>query len=252
MAGYSTPVVRASVLGDEGWRPKWGGGLAWWMAADKVAGVADGAAFAPWPDMSGRNANAAQTTGANQPTLVYNQQNGLPVVRFSGTPQEMTLTKAAHGDILVGSPTKALFIAAKWGSSTANQRLIQYANAGGSSRFQVVALSAGTVVYGVAYSTGAAIQQRGSGVTVDTARFLILGLFQDGVNVSLELDGVNKGSWTDGGSETANASGVLASSGGGNYLTCDIGEIILYQRALPVSERLAALRYLGAKWGVAV
>jgi len=59
-------------------------GMALWLRADAGVVTNSGGYVSQWTDQSGSGNNAVQSTGANQPLLVANQINGLPVVRFGG------------------------------------------------------------------------------------------------------------------------------------------------------------------------
>jgi hypothetical protein len=66
-------------------------GLALWLAADFGVTNSSGR-VSGWADQSGAGHHASQPNSANQPTLVANQLNGLPVVRFgSGGDRFLTL-----------------------------------------------------------------------------------------------------------------------------------------------------------------
>jgi hypothetical protein len=65
------------------WTPRQLPSLRIWTEADAIFGLADGAAVASAPDLSGRGNHWAQAVGANQPVWILNGLNGLPVVRFA-------------------------------------------------------------------------------------------------------------------------------------------------------------------------
>jgi len=59
------------------------GSLKTWLTGTAISGVANGAALANWPDLSGNGDNAAQTNGLAQPVYLANGVNGLPAVSFN-------------------------------------------------------------------------------------------------------------------------------------------------------------------------
>lgn len=69
-------------------------GLLGWWKADAITPVPDGTALAQWDDSSGRANHIAQATGGKQPLykVAANGINGLPVVRFDGTDDCLTLS----------------------------------------------------------------------------------------------------------------------------------------------------------------
>lgn len=59
--------------------------LADWFRAGSIAGIANGATVSSWLDISGNSNNATQSTSGQEPKLVSNAMNALPVVRFNST-----------------------------------------------------------------------------------------------------------------------------------------------------------------------
>jgi hypothetical protein len=83
-----------------------------WLNSTTITGLADGANIATWADGSGngRNVSAAGTP----PTYRANQMNGLPVVRFDGSDDELSTA----GNIgLSGDPSFTVTLVAKISSS---------------------------------------------------------------------------------------------------------------------------------------
>jgi hypothetical protein len=60
-------------------------GMLLWLRADANVVTGTNGAVSQWTDQSALGNNAFQTTTANQPQLIANQVNGLPIIRFSGT-----------------------------------------------------------------------------------------------------------------------------------------------------------------------
>ncbi len=60
------------------------GGLAAWYDANKITGVANGAQFGTWNDISGNNRHATQSVGYRQPVYYTNIKKGNPAVYFNG------------------------------------------------------------------------------------------------------------------------------------------------------------------------
>jgi probable HAF family extracellular repeat protein len=64
--------------------------IKFWLRAD-AGTILNGNTVATWQDQSGNSVNATQTVPANQPVLVTNTLNGLPVVRFDGASSYLNL-----------------------------------------------------------------------------------------------------------------------------------------------------------------
>lgn len=71
-------------------------GLALWLKADAITGLADNDPIATWPDSSGNGHDMTQPTGGIQPIFRTNIINGLPVARFDGAGDRMAANYAAN------------------------------------------------------------------------------------------------------------------------------------------------------------
>jgi hypothetical protein len=72
-------------------------GLQTWLKADAIS-ASDGDPVATWEDSHTSNNDATQGTGGSQPTYQTNEINGLPVVRFDGTDDFMTVAGVTNND----------------------------------------------------------------------------------------------------------------------------------------------------------
>lgn len=59
--------------------------LEFWLKADAINGLSDGASLSSWTDSSPNSTSVTQSTGANQPVYKTNILNGMAVARFTGT-----------------------------------------------------------------------------------------------------------------------------------------------------------------------
>ncbi|MGH7563563.1 MAG: S8 family serine peptidase [Gemmatimonadota bacterium] len=64
-------------------------GLAIWLRADRIEGLADGDPVSIWADQSGSCNNASQGVASKRPTYRVNQLNGLPAVFFDASDDGM-------------------------------------------------------------------------------------------------------------------------------------------------------------------
>ncbi len=83
-----------------------------WLNAATIAGRADGATVATWPDGSGNGKDVS--AGGVPPTYRANQINGLPIVRFDGSDDELS-TAGNFG--MSGDPSYTVTLVAKVSSS---------------------------------------------------------------------------------------------------------------------------------------
>lgn len=75
-------------------------GLNLWLAADAITGLSDGDTISTWEDQSASNWDAT-ASGSGQPTYETNEKNGLPVVRFDGTDDFLSLTTSAQSTFTI-------------------------------------------------------------------------------------------------------------------------------------------------------
>jgi len=68
-------------------------GLVLWLSADSIPGLLNGEPVSVWNDKSS-SLNNAYNIGSLRPTYQTNVVNGLPVVRFGGSPQYLIMTSA--------------------------------------------------------------------------------------------------------------------------------------------------------------
>lgn len=90
----------------------------WLDAADTSTITQSSGAVSLWRDKSGRGANAAQTTGANQPTTNSVTIAGNNVIGFTGSPQIMTFADNSFFDLptnvfIVAQPTDFISVTAQ-------------------------------------------------------------------------------------------------------------------------------------------
>jgi len=87
-------------------------GLQFWVAAYKETAFGDGDDVGTWTDFSGVNNHAVQATAANKPHYKTGIINGLPVLRFDGTQNDMVMT-----GMTAGSNTTFFFVIQPDGTS---------------------------------------------------------------------------------------------------------------------------------------
>lgn len=236
-------------------------GCVLWLAADRLAGLADGAAIATWPDQSGKGNNATQATTANKPTYKTGILNGRPVVRFDGGDW------LSGGDILDFDYTDkfTIFVVHKNTAGAGDQSLMGKLDSASPFQGWELAYTPDTkIAAGVVsdWTTNNALWLEYN--TTLTSNHIVtmryngnanpgtgdLDLWRDGVALALSATVKNGLSAT---SVNAIPFTVGArNNGAANKITGDIAEIVIYNRALSDSERQQVERYLSQKYGIAV
>jgi hypothetical protein len=210
--------------------------------------VADGSGnVTTWADRSG---NGNDATPGISPTLTPNAIAGQPVVSFAGAIRHVNLPDTST--LGIASSDYEIFVVAQSGSSS-----VQFLTAGGTA--------AGNEDYELHLNGDAGArfipEERPGGDPADFADIGSPGQFTDGaphlfsIRVGadtgvIKADGLYSGDNVAGAQNAANRVLTLGVRGDGGYpLNGDIAEVLVYDRALTPSERLAVEEYLSAKWG---
>lgn len=201
-------------------------GVILWLDASKIAGISSGASLSVWTDSSASASHATQPSATSQPVFKTNIQNGLSAVSFNGV-----------GEYLVSatsfSPNNT--VAVTWLSARTdldqtiiNPGVVCSAGAGKFSGYDGVSLP-GSVATSNVWMTGITIIGSGSSSTFALSGVTFFG---------------NMGSTTN----TLTKIGILTAPSSQSFSGL-IGEVIVYNRVLPESERVSLETYLRTKWG---
>jgi hypothetical protein len=193
--------------------------------------ASDGDAISSWTDLSGNGNHAVQATGSKQPLYKTGIQNGLPVVRFDGSDDQLDAPISADA-------TVTLFIVA-----------FKRTAAGGSAKV-LVSFGGSWVIYtNTGDGAGWLIYDgfvRSLGSTPTTAT-LLGAVFNSTASYDPYVNGVVGTNFNpDDGYSTQTELRIGGwDSQWGDY---DIGEIILYNSALSSTDREKVENYLMLKW----
>lgn len=216
-------------------------GLQLWLKGDYGV-VASGSSVLQWTDMSGSGNDAVQPTGANQPALVPNGQNALPSLSFNGSSQYLKLPpffsyfNAGATIMAVTKPTTlttgATMLDAGNGAASDNISLVEQ-NTSGTLRLHVYSgATDSTLDAPSALTAGQYMLQEmthnGSGTAT---------IFQNGTQLA-------SGTVNNITSVTRASSFIGQASAGGSFFPGNFAEVLLWNRPLTTSERLAAESYL--------
>jgi hypothetical protein len=230
--------------------------LGLWLKADAgitlVGGAVDG-----WADQSGNGRDFSAPALANRPAY-SGTLNDLPVLTFDGSTDY--LNGGANALTICTSLTVLTIITAlKYGAS-ATQRAFAI-SAGNAATAGRVSMGVSTTQYelgarrldsDVTFTTIAG----GTPTTSPTIHSSVVrfsagtgAIFANGASQ------VDTTLTTAGTSDATNSLRVLVGVGttlSGTFMSGDIAEIIVYQRAISVEERNSVERYLSVKWGIAI
>jgi hypothetical protein len=233
-------------------------GLSLWLKAD--AGVTlSGSNVTAWADQSGNGNNATART-ANS-TFVSSVINGKPVLRFDGTANLITNNFFAHNydtPITIIAVSKASASTVFGGESTARYIYGVTNNGGYDAGLTYGAYGTETpnfsVSFGISYVSGQDIESSAMGEN----QVGISSSINSGTEISAFLNGNAVGT-----ADPANQSGGNNSTGAFSigsevtldqtdsfFCTCDIAEIIIYNRAITTTERQQVEAYLNTKYAI--
>lgn len=218
-------------------------GLTLWLKADvgayTDAGITlatDGQTVQQWNDQSGNRTLATQATPSARPTFKTSVQNGLPVIRnvkANGTDLSiggaLTALTAAEVFIVLASPSTSVSNGL-WTMGTGGDTGFYYFSDG-----NIYDSFGSNVRYGPITPVASPLGFHELNITAQAGSWV---LRQD-QNV-LSTQGTNTVAWA--------ATGLIGASSAAAG-SDDIGEIIVYNRALLASERTQIHNYLRSRWG---
>ena len=222
-------------------------GLQTWYKADQGV-TSSGGLVSSWGDTSGHNNNAIQGTSANQPSLVANSLNGLPVIHFNGSSTQLALTRPISADFTIvvefrSSQTQS-FGGGQWynGAGLVDGEVSGVVNDFGLSLNQGRVLGGTGSPDTTASSTSASYADNNAHTAVFKRTGGALSLYVDGQLVSTP---------TTGGTQqlTSPPRLVLGSlQTNVDYFSGDIAEVLIYSQALSDTDRQTVESYLRNKW----
>lgn len=197
----------------------------------------DGDPVESWPDLSTAGNDVSQATSANRPIFKSNILNGLPVVRFDGTNDNLK-----RGSFTTPENQPNTFFVV-WRTTTSGGR--HFVIGGGTD-----SNNSNTIFQGTPENNNRIGIFGGSRIEYTRTvpiPFLTTTAIFDGNSGKLFENGVLKGT---GNSGTNPMSGLCIGSlfNNSNYLNGDIAEILIYNSALSDTDREAVEGYLRDKW----
>jgi len=219
-------------------------GLALWLDASRLTGLSDGAAVATWNDRSGNGHNAVQSNPSQQPSFRQQAVNNRPAVHFDGVDDALDA-----GEIDLYQDGQTIFVVARVNVAQNQMFVSQHAGSNNGSWFF------GGTPTGVKYVviTGNDHRIDYNANASSTKNFGLWTARYDGTQMDVEANGDTlPGSAPQSGAiQDANQHVIVGSYGSvGWKLRGDIAEMIVYDRALSLSERTSVEKYLGTKYGL--
>lgn len=250
MAAIQGPLGTAGGAAAAAFVPTSISGLVLWLKADSL-GLSDGTGVSSWTDSSGSGNTASQGTGGNQPLYKTNIINSMPVVRFDGVDDFLTVTRNAGLEpnavtiIMLfykasGAPANSTYLFAKKHTAGAHSSYAIQHGTGTGNRPLCRVATTGNV-------------NGNATVTADDYNsypHIMVGKI-DGSNLIHIHDGVTVGtSPVASGNIAYDTNDLKIGSYDGTTLFAayDLGELLLYNTALSSANLRSVASYLVGRW----
>ncbi len=214
-------------------------GLKIWLKADAGAGSSDNDPVGTWTDQSGTSHDFTQATSGKKPLYKVNIRNGLPVVRFDGSDDEMS------GGDLTGVFTSAGSMVMAVNGTGVNNQFMPYETKANDPHW---AYTSGEGYWGF-FRSGRLNNTPGSGLP--RTGWHLWSLTSSASVYKMWLDTVLKINDTpsfDGG----NAHLLGRQPNAGYFQAMDLGEVVVYDSVLSDGNRQLVETYLRERWGFQV
>lgn len=227
-------------------------GLKFWLKADSLS-LNDGDAVASWTDSSGSGNTATQGTAASKPTYKASIINSLPVVRFDGSNDFLTVTR--NSGLEPVAVTLFALVRASSSPGAFSYILSKKLTSGSSASYSIG-------VNGTAASRGLCnVVTSGEKASSSVAQ----GTVWNGSAhcICIKIDGTNIHQYFDGNEIGISAVGAVgninydtndlrlgAYDSGSLFWAGDLGEVLVYNTALSDANRWKVQGYLGGRWAI--
>ena len=214
--------------------------LKFWLSADALAGLGNGASVGTWPDLSGWNNNAYQNNSGNQPLYLTNLLNGHSVVCFNGTNSYFNLP-----NFLTGATGEEAFVVLKVAANPPSVRQSLWDM--GSGAIEYYPYTDGTIQesFGVqaTYILGNSAQP--------LTQYHVYQVSSQTNNWAAWINGLLLYQTTNTTYHYSSSPLLGKFSGYSTYFAGDIAEVLIFNRGLTTGERLTVNSYLNSKYGLA-
>ena len=231
-------------------------GCVLYLAADRIAGLVDGAAVAQWDDLSGLGNHGTQGVAASRPLYRTGVLGGRPSVWLDGVDDFLSLGNAASLNMGVGDLTIYAVVVAQVAAVAAGAVVSRKLNGGAVPGWAMYVMGAtgnnvdARVADGVNQVIAAGVVNVNNGVGhvlgYVCERAVSLRVYTDGA-----ADGAPQGIGLVGNVDSLEYAAVGRNSQG-NYFQGHVCEVVVYNRALNAGERRRLEAWLGRKYGIGV
>ena len=221
-------------------------GLQLWLRADTISGLNDADSVTTWSDESGNGRDATEAT--NRPTYETNEINSLPIVKFNGVNDLLTVSHNA--DLNAGSGF-AVFVVVKSLAGAANSGVMGKWN---NTNWALLINAVAATIEGqaaVRQADPAASRLAGTGGDMTDGAAHLMLLLWDGSNLYAYRDGTASAATTSGAlSEDTTDIFLGRYDNGATWGAVDIGEIAIYKPQPSATQIDSFEDYVQSKWNI--
>ena len=250
--GLNLGVFKGVESTSSAWTPAQLSNLALWLdAADTSTFTLNGSAVSQWRDKSGNARHASQSTAAQQPTYTLNGMNGLPVVTFDGTADNMAVNYN-----YAGNAATLYAVAARLSGGSSEQWI--FSSYGGSAGTPLIApmwIKGPSTDEWASYGGSTAVFALSGATLTTNGQGFMLGI--DSSITDSVLNMYTNGSLTAQHPGTVRFTGGTARNfigaevnGASRFLSGHVTEIVQIESRLSTTDRQRLEGYLAWKWGL--
>lgn len=206
-----------------------------------------------WYDLNPQNGlknNFTQSDEGTNPIYQKNSLNGLPSIYFDGVSSYISTANAINGDDVFKNNDFTVFMVAKFPQTITETAVIFQFSSDGGDRLLGLEFNNDPAQLRIDSSNTTVIAAESD---FDFQKPIVISGSRDSSNTTFYSNGLQVASETSGENQTISGKFYLGSYRGAEYFTQgNIGEVIVYGRALKPEERKSVEKYLGQKWGVKI
>lgn len=255
----SPRLLRPRAAAATGFTPRSIADLGLWLDASATSSLTlNGNNVSEWRDLSGNARHYSQSSASAQPSGTAMTHNGLRVIDFDASNGQQLLGNAASLAATRNVSGLTVFAACKFDATIDPQPrpLVFFQGGGAGTRFAFGVVNVPSL-YGRRLDADSVVFVSAPDFITNPSVFTAIAdyansdafLYSGGSLLASNTSFQTNGNTSD---TDSLASAIGSNAGATNVWDGWAGEIVVYRRALSVSERQSVERYLGAKWGITV
>jgi hypothetical protein len=205
--------------------------------------VVSGDTVGRWNDKSGNNRNVIQATESNRPLFTADLLNGLPLLTFDGSTDQLVNTAVG---LPTGAADRSLFVVYRPLRTSASNTVFSQGTESATGRWFALQFRSNPV--GDPYFAGFGADAS-SGDSIELADKIAVVTY-NGTTVNVFKNGTSKASASRTLNTTGNTLRIGTSPDQTEYANCRIAEIVMTSSSVSANTRQRIDGYLAHKWGL--